>query len=957
MLAICHTHYSLRAGTGSPRQWAEAAAAHGYSALAIADVDGLHGAVEFQLAAEAAGIRGIVGASLTLDGDASCVVLAPDDEGYRQLCRLLSSRRLSPRFDFRAAAEEGGVDRLLFLARGSAAPRVLAGLVPGENLFALMPETAGLRQPLLWERPLAGVRPAFVPEAWLIGEEDRFALSCLKKLRRLSGEEGGVPAPGPGEAPLPGAEEWTKRFPDRKAADAILERCTFRYPFGRRFLPRFDPPGGGSAVAHLEQLCLGAVGERYPPEMRQAAEERLRRELAVIDANGFADYFLVVHEIAEFCRRRGIAAAARGSAAASIVTYLLGIGDCCPIARDLYFERFMNPGRKDLPDIDLDIADNRRDEAVRFCSERWGEDRVAMLPVVHFYRRSSAQRDAARLLGLPSGLTGAPEGHRGAAELRRVAGCLLGHPRHLGVHGAGVLVCPGPVTDFAPLFAAPGGARVVHYEKDQAEAVGLVKLDLLGNSALSAVAEARASLSGTGRELADPGPPLDWKVNRLLADGELLGIFQCESPAMRRLCRAVGPRSRAELAMVLALVRPGPSAAGMKDTFLRRRRGIEPTVHAHPAMAAFLGDTHGVMLYQEDAMRTAVLLAGYTPGEADTLRRTLSGDHGAAALEEERERFLAGAARTCGLAPGQAGEVWEEMVRFAGYSFCKAHASAYALLAWNEARLKVHRPREFFASCLNRQQSMYPARVHVWDARRRGVPVHGPDVLESMAEWTAGPRGLRAGLGVVRGIAAGTVAALLAERARAPFAGLADLMRRVPFRRGEAERLVLAGACSAWDGRRELLAELDELDASGRIQPRLVVGGIPEPPSLLRSQLDLTGIPFAGHPAELAGGKGLVPARDLAEHTETVVEMVGILDATKVLRVPARDSGEARTMGFAAFEDATGLFDVFLAPEVHARLGQLFQSIGPYRLRGRVACQWGVPSLELEDAERLDLPE
>lgn len=356
-------------------------------------------------------------------------------------------------------------------------------------------------------------------------------------------------------------------------------------------------------------------------------------------------------------------------------------------------------------------------------------------------------------------------------------------------------------------------------------------------------------------------------------------------------------------------------------------------------------------------MRTAVLLAGYTPGEADTLRRALSGDRGGAVFAEERERFLEGAVRTGGLSRGQAGEVWEEVARFAGYAFCKAHASAYALLAWAEARFKVHRPREFFAACLNRQQSMYPPRVHVWDARRRGVPVHGPDVLESAAEWTAGLRGLRAGLSVVGGLSGGTVESLLAERGRAPFAGLADLVRRVPFRRGEAGRLVLVGACAAWGGRRELLAELDELEPAGQRQPRLVEGGVPEPPSLLRSQLDLTGIPFAGHPADIAGGRDRVFARDLAEHADRIVEMVGILDATKVLRVPAQGPGGSRTMGFAALEDATGLFDVFLAPEAHARLGHLFRDLGPYRLRGRVAGQWGVPSLELEDAERLDLPE
>jgi DNA polymerase III alpha subunit len=271
------------------------------------------------------------------------------------------------------------------------------------------------------------------------------------------------------------------------------------------------------------------------------------------------------------------------------------------------------------------------------------------------------------------------------------------------------------------------------------------------------------------------------------------------------------------------------------------------------------------------------------------------------------------------------------------------------------ARLKVHHPREFYAACLNHHKSMYPARVFVWDALRHGVPIHAPDVFLSQANWTPELHGVRAGLGLIRGLGHPTVAALLAERQRQPFRNLADLVRRIPFRKGEAERLILVGACRQWGPRADLLAELRELSQSGR-QLSLLPANVHHLPSLLHTQLTLTGIPFCMHPAELIHDHGFCLAGDMVRHLDGTVTMIGILDAVKYLRTQPRAGGKAEDMSFVTLEDASGMYDAILFPDSHAKFARLFTHIGPFRLRGRVIEQWETLSLELIDASPLPLP-
>jgi len=386
----------------------------------------------------------------------------------------------------------------------------------------------------------------------------------------------------------------------------------------------------------------------------------------------------------------------------------------------------------------------------------------------------------------------------------------------------------------------------------------------------------------------------------------------------------------------------------MKEVFIRRKRGLEPIVYLHPGMARFLSSTYGVMLYQEDVMKVAVTLAGYSLADADSLRRAVKVGN-SALFAREKHRFVFQKAAAEGIEERTANEIWEQVTRFASYSYCKAHASVYGRLAWLTARLKAHYPREFYAAVLNCHKSMYPKRVFVWDALRHNVPVLPPDINESEIGWTPRRQGIRAGLDSVRGLRDCLVLQLTNERRRARFRDLADLRCRVAFRAGELERLVLAGACRTLGLREQLFKELWTVGRNNR-QMALFPAPSPQLPSLLEAELVLTGIPFSVHPVALDNVAERCTAARMREFIGKEVCMVGILDAYKHVHT-GDEARQCREMSFVTLEDATGMFELVLFPEVHSRYGNLFHHIGPYRVRGVVCEQWDALTLELRDAE------
>ena len=953
MVAICHTHYSLQTGVHSPEEWVQAARDRGFDTLAIADVNGLYGAVHFHRAALQAGIHPIIGSTLHWGGDFECIALAASEKGYQQLCRIVTLVSLDPKSDL-VEHLEGQTDEVLLLSRSPGLIQRLQRIAKAENVFALpCSRSSSLqRSTSLWD-PLPVTAPAVVvPDSWFLTPDDRETFVYLKELRRRSGNEHVMSDEHPGVV-LPSASTWRKSAGFTEAADAIAERCQFRFTCGEPLIPQIKLPTSETAETYLQNLCRAALPRLYKGEAFRAAEPRLDHELSAICGRGFADYFLFVHEIISFAQSKEIPVEVRGSAASSLVSYVLGFTHCCPLEHDLFFERFINPGRRDRPDIDIDIADNRRDEVIRFCYDRWGADHVAMISTVLKYRTRSAVRDAARLLDIPPRQVTAflDEGKAIAKEdeMCRIASRLVGLPRHLGVHCGGLVITPCPLTDVTPLARAAKGIIITQYEKDQSEAIGLVKMDLLGNTALSVISESQQLLARRGVHFFEPGPASDFKVRRMFERGDTLGIYQCESPGMRQMCLALRPSTQREVSIALSLIRPGPAAAGMKDTFIRRKRGVEPVTYRHPRMADFLSSTYGVMLFQEDVMKVAVNLAGYSLADADVLRRAVSKDRGGGALAEEQHRFVFQKAPEAGVDTATAEEIWAHVSRFASYSYCKAHASVYGRLAWLTARLKAHYPREFYTALLNCHKSMYPTRVFVWDALRHGVPVLPPDVCTSDVRWKLCRGGIRAGLGVVKGLRDSLCHQIVSQARLRGFRDLADLRSRVGFNAGELESLILVGACRKLGDRDDLLAQLWGTGRDYRQLTLFADSHVPLP-SLLDSELMLTEIPFSAHPVETDGRTGCVAA-NMGKYLNTEVCMTGILDARKRLHIRDRDGQPGQEMSFVTLEDSSGLFEAVLFPDVHRQFAHLFTRLGPYRVRGLVSSTWDAYTVELREAE------
>ncbi|MFM7152328.1 MAG: DNA polymerase III subunit alpha, partial [Gemmataceae bacterium] len=558
-----------------------------------------------------------------------------------------------------------------------------------------------------------------------------------------------------------------------------------------------------------------------------AARQRLRDELAIIQANELAGYFLTVRDITREVRRRGHTMALRGSAGNSLVCYLLGITEVNPLHFRLEMERFLHPGRVDLPDIDLDFDWKVRDEIIDHVIERHGRDHVARISSHLFFQPRSAFREAAKLHGMSSeqvselltvldarvdeiltrGPIPTPRGFplerarwpRLVADARR----LLGRPTHLSLHPGGIVITPQPIASYVPLQWAAKGVVMTQFEKDAIEAIGLVKIDLLGNRALSTVDEAiRQVRQPVPGSVASDGDALTLD---LLHRGDTLGVTQLESPAMRHLLVQMQPRGLEDVIQSLAVIRPGAASIGVKECFIRRRRRLEPEHFVHPLLRQVLGDTEGLMLYEDDALRLLQALTGLPAAEADRFRKRISKRK---SKEEEitlRGEFLERSARS-GMSEAELELLWQQLAKFNLYSFCKSHAVSYGLIAWQAAYLKAHHPLPFWTAVLNNVMGCYPRRVYVEAAKRSGIVVLPPCAQRSRWMFTIEGSAIRTGLEAIAEVSEEVKLALLEERERrGPFADLGDLSRRVAVGPEALGTLIRAGA----------------LDFTGRLRPAL----------------------------------------------------------------------------------------------------------------------------------------
>src|SRR5713101_1587483 len=645
--------------------------------------------------------------------------------------------------------------------------------------------------------------------------------------------------------------EMQRLFPDHpellRATLEITDRCNLELELGKLILPEFPVPEGETPDSYLEKLSLKGARKRYKP-LRPEVLARLMHELEVIEKWKLAPYFLLVWDIVEEAKRRGIPAVARGSAASSMVTYCLGISCVCPLRWGLYFERFLNEQRGDCPDIDIDICGARRDELLDYVYERWGEEHVAMIGSFVTMHARLAIREIAKVFGVPPGevnrftrrLPHRPvreilQAIRGLPECRdlpvddepwktilQVALRLDDAPRHLGIHPCGTVISARPLTSLTPLERATKGIVVTQYDMNAIEALGLIKMDLLGQRGFTTMSLALDNLERTKEvkeveeksQVAPDGatprpkareidfeaiPENDPATCEVMAAGRTMGVFQIESPGMRGLLRTMKARTLEEIAAALALIRPGASEYGSKELFLKRLRGQEPVLYAHPSLQNILGDTLGVCIYQEQVMQIAQAVGSMSLQEADLVRRSAAKFSGQRERERLRGKFLKAAERM-GLTGVEREETWTMVEKFAGFGFCKAHAATYADISYRMTYLKTHHPAEFLAAMCSAGAGFYHVSAYVEEAKRWGIAVRLPSVNHSRMEYTAeagknGQSALRVGLMQVRGLRVETITAILQERGESgAFQSLEDFVRRVPVERDEIESLIKCGA-------------------------------------------------------------------------------------------------------------------------------------------------------------------
>ncbi|MGD8366614.1 MAG: DNA polymerase III subunit alpha [Desulfobacterales bacterium] len=989
-----HSHYSLMRGTASPARLCARARELGYRQLALTDTDNLYGLWPFLAACKKEGLSPVVGAEVT-DPTAGkrAVCLVKTAGGYANLCRLLTARHMAPDFSLQTALPPLApglavlTDDPYLLTRWAGAGVDVCGAACGRPL----PPGHRLRKAAdRWNVPIAAV-----PESLFLFPEEFQTHRLLRAvdnntcLSRLS------PADTAGtEAWLAGPEEYRRRFaasPEAIRATAqIAGRIEFTGPSFGIVLP---PWSGGDARGVLRRNAYQGARRRYGAELSEPVVERLEQELAVIEQMGFSSYFLIVADIvAQSPRTCG-----RGSGAASLVAYCLGITNVCPIKHNLYFGRFLNPGRKDPPDIDVDFAWDERDDVQAAVLARFS-GRAAMVCNHVLFQPRMAIRETAKVFGLPETEIGritrrlpsfwrlhAVDGEllaqiRRRPEARNVsfpepwpeilaaARRIVGVPRYLSVHSGGVVITPEPIDVYVPIQRAAKGVPILQWEKDGTEEAGLVKIDLLGNRSLGVIRDALADIREGGDEPAAPDetrwePEDDFATQEAVAQGRTMGCFYIESPAMRLLQQKTRVGDFDHLVIHSSIIRP--AANDCIAEYIRRLHGggWDPI---HPLLADVLDETFGIMVYQEDVSKAATALAGFSAAEADALRKVLSKKDKERALVDYRERFFTGA-RARGVSEDKAEAVWEMILSFSGYSFCKPHSASYARVSFQAAYLKVHFPAEFMAAVISNGGGFYSAFAYVSEARRLGLTILPPDVEESRVRWRGKASAIRVGLSAVKGLGEQTQDRIVATRTRRPFSGAVDVFERVRPDEAEARALIFCGALDRFSpaGSRAALlwqyARWKQGRGKQRGQPsdplfaRSAPGADAAPPSLppeepltrLRREFSVLGFLCDRHPmalyADSPNAAGATKACDIPARAGSRVKTAGWLITGKRVRTKKGDP-----MEFLTFEDETGVVETTFFPEAYDRFAPVIDFGRPYILWGKVETDWGAATLTVD---------
>lgn len=976
----------------------QAARKQGAEYLALTDTNGLYGAIHFLGVAREAGLKPILGAEL-VHGPYRAVLLAQTPSGYANLCRILSARHCDESFDFIQTVAQLRAG-LVILSDTECALSAWQE-ESKEDLYVELTLGPALAEAVAFSRahklpPVATTRAHFLMPSDYQAHRLLRAIAENTTLSRLKADQ----CCASSQWLMPEAQ-LSRALPHVPEAlpntQRIAESCHTDWDFKQTIFPSFRQLSSRSAFETLRGKTYEGARWRYGT-LSAAATERIETELTVIREKGYADYFLIVDEIV----RQAPRTCGRGSAAASIVSYCLGITHVDPIKHRLMFERFLNPGRHDPPDIDIDFPWDERPAILEWVFTHYGHQQAAMVANQNTLATRAALREIAKVYGLPASEIKKALNlvHRRADFLEvhsdvnvkswTVKVCsalqlrtpwpdilywsvqLEGHFRNLGLHPGGVVLVPDEIRRYVPVEISASGLPVIQWEKDQTEDAGLVKIDLLGNRSLAVIRDALAAIArntGHAIDYATWDPLSDPQTNELIRRGETMGCFYVESPATRLLLKklwaGMPPDRRAAadvfeyLVIVSSLIRP--AANTFTEDFIRRAHG-EPYTSPHPLLDDVLAETHGIMVYQEDVMKVAVALAGFSVEDGDQLRKVLSKKHKARQLRDYCRQFYEGALAR-GVELHVIDPIWAMMMSFAGYSFCKPHSASYAQVSFKSAFLRAHYPAEFIAAVVSNQGGYYSAFAYLSEGRRMGLTILPPDMNESIWTYTGSGNVIRVGFMQIKGLQEELVTQLVAERhTKGPYQTLSDFLMRVHPDVAQTKLLIKTGCFDSIAGELTRPALLWRLLASQAPTTPSAVP-IPEAYSFQKSlahELALFGFPLQCHPLdvfhEAHKDTRYILAKDLALHIGKEVTLIGWLLTEKIVSTKKSDP-----MEFMTLEDRTGMYDATVFPQTYQQYCHLLAPNQGYMITGLVEEQFStvtvtVRTLRLLNAGEIQTP-
>lgn len=1016
-----HTEFSLLDGACRIEPLVQKAKEYNFPALAITDHGNLHGAIKFYRACHEAGIKPIIGCEVYVAPSSRhekkgseegknmfhLVLLARNKTGYKNLIKLVTTGYLEgfyykPRVDKELlASHSDGLLALSACLAGEIPHLVMENRLPEcedkirefqdifgkENYFIELqnhnlPGQKKINPHLLKLADKIGAPLVATNDVHYVGKEKAQAQDVLLCLQ--TGKFVDTPNRmkfDSQEFYLKSREEMDAVFPDvKEALDNTLhvaKMCNLDISFDELHLPSYRVPEGTTLESYLKELCERGLHEHFPKPTKEL-KERLDFELKVIIEKGFAAYFLIIWDLVRFANQHGIPVGpGRGSAAGSIVSYCLGITSVDPIKYSLFFERFLNPERTALPDIDMDFCVVRRDEVIRYLVEKYGQDRVAQIITFGTMAARAAVRDVGRVLHIPY-----PEVDRVAKSIPRnmelkkamemvselqeycetspqgkalidIAMELEGQARHSSTHAAGIVISDKPLTDIVPLLKTNEGEITTQYEAGDLELLGLLKMDILGLRNLTIIGDTVKLLKARGVELDVEQLSLDdKKTYALLSQGKTIGVFQLESDGMRRYVKELKPEKFEDLIALLALYRPGPLQSGMVDDFIKRRHGKVAVKYPHPKLEPILQDTYGVILYQEQVMQIANALAGFSMAQADILRNAM-GKKNLEKMEKMKVSFLEGAEKNK-IPQKKADDIFKLMEHFAGYGFNKSHSTAYALIAYQTAYLKVHHTLEYMTSMLNSVATdQDDVAKYVHECKNLSIPVYAPDVNKSNVEFSIEGEGIRFGLLAIKNVGKSAESVVSARKEHGAFASFLDLCEKTDLRlvnKRVLDSLAKAGAFDALhENRAALVASVDSAIRSaadtqkekqsgqfslfGGAQETVkkknegLVENVPEyeKRQKLRFEKEMLGLYLSENPLKELEGlfrkERLMPIAEAVQRSDRMEVRVGGMITALAKKVDKKDKPYA----FFILEDLSGRAETLVFSSVYEELQHLLQ--------------------------------